>query len=111
MLGTLCPFQLCNNMHTMVPIVQPYSQDAYGIGYGAFSALGWAEIRFGIVFLIVFVSIAIVSVIIISLDAPPPLSSHATPLSSCQRLSHRASFAQQLVVTFLLLSLLSLSPS
>ena len=45
-LNTLCPFQLCYNMLTMTPIAQPYSQDACGIGYGAFSALGWAESRF-----------------------------------------------------------------
>jgi hypothetical protein len=61
-------------MLTMVPIVQPYSQDACGIGYGAFSALGWAESRFGIDFFVVFFSIVIVSVIIISHDTPPPLS-------------------------------------
>jgi hypothetical protein len=60
----------------MAPIAQPYSQDACGIGYGAFSALGWAESRFGIDLLVVFFSIIIVSIIIISLDAPPPLSSH-----------------------------------
>ncbi len=59
-------------MLTMAPIEQPYSQDACGIGYGAFSALGWAESRFGIDFLVVFSSIVIVSVIIISLDAPLP---------------------------------------
>ena len=66
-------------MLTMAPIAQPYSQDACGIGYGAFSALGWAESRFGIDFLVVFFSIVIVSVIIVSLDAPPPLLSPATP--------------------------------
>ena len=87
-------------MLTVAPIAQPYSQDACGIGYGAFSALGWAESRFGIEFLVVFFSIVIVSVIIVSLNALPPLSSR-------QRLSHRASLAQQLVVTFLLLSSLS----
>jgi hypothetical protein len=59
----------------MAPIAQPYSQDACRIGYGAFSALGWAESRFGINFLVVFFSFVIVSVIIVSLDAPPPLSS------------------------------------
>jgi hypothetical protein len=59
----------------MAPIVQPYSQDACGIGYGALSALGWAESRFGIDFLVVFFSIIIISVIIISLDVPPPLLS------------------------------------
>ncbi len=62
-------------MLTMAPIAQPYSQDACGIGYGAFSALGWAESRFGINVLVVFFSIVIISVIIVSLDAPPPLSS------------------------------------
>jgi hypothetical protein len=87
-------------MLTMALIVQPYSQDACRIGYGAFSALGWAESRFGIELLVVFFSIVIVSVIIVSLDALPPLSSR-------QHLSHRASLAQRLVVTFLLLSSLS----
>ena len=62
-------------MLTMAPIVWPYSQDACGIGYGVFSALGWAESRFEINFLVVFFTIVIVSVIIVSLDAPPPLSS------------------------------------
>jgi hypothetical protein len=95
----------------MAPIAQPYSQDACGIGYGAFSALGWAESRFGIIFLVVFFSMVIVSVIIVSLDAPPPLSSPTTPLSSRQCLSHRASLAQRMVVTFLLSSSSSLSPS
>ena len=41
-------------MLTMAPIAQPYSQDACGIAYGAFSALVWAESRFGINFLVVF---------------------------------------------------------
>jgi hypothetical protein len=81
----------------MAPIAQPYSQDACGIGYGAFSPLGWAESRFGIDFLVVFFSIVIVSIIIVSLGA-------LLPLSSRQRLSHRASLAQRLVVTFLLSS-------
>jgi hypothetical protein len=62
-------------MLTMVPIGQSYSQDACGIGYDAFFALGWAESRFGIDFLVVLFSIVIVSVIIISLDALPPLLS------------------------------------
>jgi hypothetical protein len=39
-------------MLTMAPIAQPYSQEACGIGYGAFSALGWAESRFEIDFLV-----------------------------------------------------------
>jgi len=59
----------------MAPIAQPYSQDACGIGYGVFSALGWAESRFGIDCLVVFFSIVIVSIIIVFLDAPLPLSS------------------------------------
>jgi len=59
----------------MAPIAQPYSQDACRIGYGAFFALGWAESRFGIDFLVIFFSIVIISIIIISLDVPPPLSS------------------------------------
>ena len=57
-------------MLTMAPIAQPYSQDTYGIGDGVFFALGWAEIRFGIDCLVVFFSI-----VIVSLDAPLPLSS------------------------------------
>jgi hypothetical protein len=61
-------------MLTIAPIAQPYSQDTCGIGYGVFSALGWAESRFGIDFLVVFFSIVIVSIIIVSFDAPPPLS-------------------------------------
>jgi len=55
---------------------QPYSQDACGIGYGVFSALGWAESRFGTDCLVVFFSIVIVSIIIVSLHALLPLSSH-----------------------------------
>jgi hypothetical protein len=51
----------------MAPIVQPYSQDACGIGSGAFSALGWAESRFGIDFLVVIFSIVFVSVVVISI--------------------------------------------
>jgi hypothetical protein len=49
----------------MAPIVQPYSQDACGTGSGAFSALGWAESRFGIDFLVVIFSIVVVSVVVI----------------------------------------------
>jgi len=56
-------------MLTMVPIAQPYSQDTYGIDDGVFSALGWAESRFGIDCLVIFFSI-----VIVSLDAPLPLS-------------------------------------
>jgi hypothetical protein len=48
----------------MAPIAQPYSQDACGIGSGAFSALGWAESRFGIDFLALVFSIAAVSVVV-----------------------------------------------
>jgi hypothetical protein len=54
-------------MHTMAPIVQPYSQDACGIGSGAFSALGWAESRFGIDFLVIIFFFVIVSVIVVSI--------------------------------------------
>jgi hypothetical protein len=49
----------------MAPMAQPYSQDACGIGSGAFSALGWAEKRFGIDFLVVIFSIVVVSVVVI----------------------------------------------
>jgi len=59
----------------MAPIAQSYSQDACGIGNGVFSCLGWAESRFGIDCLVVFFSIVIVSIIIVSLDAPLPLLS------------------------------------
>ena len=69
-LDSLHPFQLCYNMLTMAPIAQPYSHDACRIGYGAFSALGWAESRFGFDFLVVYFSNAIVSIIIIFLKAP-----------------------------------------
>jgi hypothetical protein len=48
-------------------------------------------------------SIVIVSIIIVSLYAPLPLSSR-------QRLFHRASLAQRLIVTFFFLSSSSLSP-
>jgi hypothetical protein len=54
-------------MRTMAPIAQPYSQDACGIGSGAFSALGWAESRFGIDFLVVIFSFVVVSVIVVSI--------------------------------------------
>jgi hypothetical protein len=56
---------------------------------------GGQKVDFGMDFLVVFFSIIIISVIIISLDAPPPLS-------SSQHLSHRSSLPQRLVVTFLL---------
>jgi hypothetical protein len=51
----------------MAPIVQPYSQDACGIGSGAFSALGWAESRFEIDFLVVIFSIVVVSIVVVSI--------------------------------------------
>jgi hypothetical protein len=51
----------------MAPLVQPYSQDACGIGSGAFSALGWAESRFGIDFLVVIFSIVVVSIVVVSI--------------------------------------------
>jgi hypothetical protein len=51
----------------MAPIAQPYSQDACGIVSGAFSALGWAESRFGIDFLVVIFSIVVVSIIVVSI--------------------------------------------
>jgi hypothetical protein len=70
-------------MRAMAPIVQPYSQDACGIGSGAFSALGWAESIFGIDFLVIIFSIIIVSVVVISIvcAAPFPLvaSLHLLP--------------------------------
>jgi hypothetical protein len=50
----------------MAPIAQPYSQDACRIGSDAFSALGWAESRFGIDFLVLTFSIVVVSVVVIS---------------------------------------------
>jgi hypothetical protein len=51
----------------MALIAQPHSQDACGIGSGVFSALGWAESRFGIDFLVVIFSIVVISVIVISI--------------------------------------------
>jgi hypothetical protein len=51
----------------MALISQPYSQDACGIGSGTFSALGWAESRFGIDFLVVIFSIVVVSIVVISI--------------------------------------------
>jgi hypothetical protein len=68
-LDSLCPFQLFYNMRTMGPIAQPYSQDACGIGLGAFSALGWAESRFGIDFLVVIFSILVVSIVVVFICA------------------------------------------
>ncbi len=65
-LDSLRLFQLFYNVRTMAPIAQPYSQDACGIGSSAFSALGWAESRFGIDFLVVIFSIVVVSVVVIS---------------------------------------------
>jgi hypothetical protein len=51
----------------MAPIAQTYSQDTCGIGSGAFTALGWAESRFGIDFLVVIFSIVVVSVVVVSI--------------------------------------------
>jgi hypothetical protein len=51
----------------MAPIAQPDSQDACRIGSGTFSALGWAESRFGIDFFVIIFSIVVVSVIVISI--------------------------------------------
>jgi hypothetical protein len=51
----------------MAPIAQPNSQDACGIGSGAFSALGWEENRFGINFFVVIFSILVVSIVVISI--------------------------------------------
>ncbi len=66
-LDSLRTFQLFYNVRTMALIAQPYSQDACGIGSGAFSALGWAESRFGIVFFVVIFSIVVISIIVISI--------------------------------------------
>ncbi len=66
-LNSLCPFQLCYNVRTMALIAQPFSQDTCGIGSGAFSALGWAESRFEIDFLVLIFSIVVVSVIVVSI--------------------------------------------
>jgi hypothetical protein len=51
----------------MAPLAQPYFQDAWGIGSGAFSALGWAESRFGIDFLVIIFSIVVISVVVVSI--------------------------------------------
>jgi hypothetical protein len=77
----------------MAPIMQPYSQDACGIGSGAFSALGWAESRFGIDFLVVIFSIVVVSILVVSIICAayfplfaslhlPPVAVMTTALSS-----------------------------
>jgi hypothetical protein len=77
----------------MAPISQPYSQDACGIGSGAFSALGWAESRFGIDFSVVIFSIVVVSVVVVSIICAayfplfaflhlPPATMMTTTLSS-----------------------------
>jgi hypothetical protein len=66
----------------MAPIAQPYSQDACRIGSGAFSALGWAESRFGIDFLVVIFSIIVVSVVVVSIICTacfPLFASHHLP--------------------------------
>jgi hypothetical protein len=68
----------------MAPIAQLYSQDACGIGSGAFSALGWAESRFGIDFLVVIFSIVIVFVIVVSITALHIFPSLSL-FTSCQR--------------------------
>jgi hypothetical protein len=51
----------------MAPIAQPYVQDACRIDSSAFSALGWAESRFGIDFLVVIFSIIVVSLVVVSI--------------------------------------------
>jgi hypothetical protein len=56
----------------MAPIAQPHFQDACRIGSGAFSALGWAESRFGIDFLVVIFSIIVISVVVISIVCATP---------------------------------------
>jgi hypothetical protein len=66
-LDFLSLFQLFYHVRTMAPM-QPHSQDACRIGSSAFSALGWAESRFGIDFLVVIFSIVIVSIVVISVD-------------------------------------------
>jgi hypothetical protein len=70
----------------MAPIVQPYSQDACRIGFGAFSALGWAESRFGIDFLVVIFFIVVVSIIVVSIICaayfPLFVSLHLPPLTT-----------------------------
>jgi hypothetical protein len=77
----------------MAPIAQSYSQDACGIGSGAFTALGWAESRFGIDFLAVIFSIVVVSVVVDSIICAayfplfaslhlPPVAMMTTTLSS-----------------------------
>ena len=84
-------------MLTMAPISQPYSQNTCRIGYGAFSALGWAESRFGIDCLVIYFSIVILSVTssllvrhclshhaATSIVAPTPVSSHLSrTVASC----------------------------
>ena len=92
-LDSLHPFQLFYYVRTMAPIVQPYYQDACRIGSGAFSALGWAESRFGIDFLVVIFSIIVVSVVVVSVICTayfplfaslylPPAAMMTTTLSS-----------------------------
>ena len=103
-LDSICPFQLRYNVLTMAPIAQPYSQDACEIGYGDFSALGWAESRFGIDFLAGFFSIVIVSVIVVSLDAPPSLSSRRHLYRRANACLIAPFLAQRLIVTFRLSS-------
>jgi hypothetical protein len=77
----------------MAPLAQPYSQDACGTGSGAFSALGWAESRFGIDFLVVIFTFLVVSIIVVSIICAayfplfaslhlPPVAMMTTTLSS-----------------------------
>jgi hypothetical protein len=69
----------------MGPIVQPYSQDACGIGSGAFSALGWVESRFGIDFLVVIFSIVVISIIVVNIICAtyfPLFACLSSPLAS-----------------------------
>jgi hypothetical protein len=91
-------------------LLQHAYQDACGIGYGAFSALGWAESRFGIDFFVVFFSIVIISYIIVSLDAPPSLSSrhHLYRRANFCLITPLSHLTQRLVDTFLLSSSSSL---
>jgi hypothetical protein len=92
-LDSLRPFQLFYNVCTMERIAQTYSQDACRIGFGAFSALGWTESRFGIDFLAVIFSNVVVSVIVVSIICAayfplfaslhlPPAAMMTTTLSS-----------------------------
>jgi hypothetical protein len=83
-LDSLHPFQLIYNVRTMAPIAQPYSQDACKIGSSAVSALGWAESRFEIDFLVVIFSIVVVFIVVISIICAifSPLCLSSPPASS-----------------------------